>query len=37
MMTLAGTCEVGDILGLIGSDVLVVANQQSGPPRHSSI
>lgn len=29
MMTLAGTCEVGDILGLIGSDVLVVANQQS--------
>ena len=28
MMTLAGTCDVGDILGLIGSDVLVVAEQQ---------
>lgn len=28
MMTLAGTCEVGDILGLIGSDVLVVADRQ---------
>ncbi|MFT3661729.1 MAG: DAK2 domain-containing protein [Gordonia sp. (in: high G+C Gram-positive bacteria)] len=25
MMTLVGTCEVGDTLGLIGSDVLVIA------------
>ncbi len=30
MMTLAGTCEVGDVLGLIGSDVLVVAPDQTG-------
>ncbi|MDL9935560.1 DAK2 domain-containing protein [Gordonia sp. ABSL1-1] len=30
MMTLAGTCEVGDILGLIGDDVLVVAPDQTG-------
>ncbi|GAC66303.1 DAK2 domain-containing protein [Gordonia soli] len=29
MMTLAGTCEVGDVLGLIGSDVLVIAPDQS--------
>lgn len=29
MMTLAGTCEVGDILGLIGSDVLVIAPDQT--------
>lgn len=29
MMTLAGTCEVGDILGLIGSDVLVIASNQA--------
>ncbi|WP_132991746.1 DAK2 domain-containing protein [Gordonia zhaorongruii] len=28
MMTLAGTSEVGDILGLIGSDVLVIAHEQ---------
>lgn len=30
MMTLAGTCDVGDVLGLIGSDVLVVAPDQTG-------
>ncbi|MFW0786772.1 DAK2 domain-containing protein [Gordonia sp. CPCC 206044] len=30
MMTLAGTCEVGDVLGLIGSDVLVIAPDQTG-------
>lgn len=30
IMTLAGTSEVGDILGLIGSDVLVIAPDQSG-------
>ncbi|MGW0036660.1 DAK2 domain-containing protein [Gordonia sp. NPDC003376] len=29
MMTLAGTCEVGDVLGLIGSDVLVIAHDQT--------
>lgn len=28
MMTLAGTCEIGDTLGLIGSDVLVIAPEQ---------
>ncbi|MGC4932862.1 DAK2 domain-containing protein [Gordonia sp. DT30] len=28
VMTLAGTCEVGDILGFIGSDVLVIAPDQ---------
>ncbi|WP_040517418.1 DAK2 domain-containing protein [Gordonia neofelifaecis] len=28
MMTLAGTCEIGDTLGLIGSDVLVIAHEQ---------
>ncbi|MFT4127536.1 MAG: DAK2 domain-containing protein [Gordonia sp. (in: high G+C Gram-positive bacteria)] len=28
MMTLAGTCEIGDVLGLIGSDVLVIAHEQ---------
>ena len=28
MMTLAGTCDVGDTLGLIGSDVLVIAPEQ---------
>lgn len=30
MMTLAGTCEVGDVLGLIGSDVLVISPDQTG-------
>lgn len=30
MMTLAGTCEVGDVIGLIGSDVLVIAADQTG-------
>jgi uncharacterized protein len=30
IMTLAGTCEVGDVLGLIGSDVLVIAPDQTG-------
>ncbi|MFM9376629.1 DAK2 domain-containing protein [Gordonia sp. VNK21] len=30
MMTLAGTCEIGDTLGLVGSDVLVIAPQQAG-------
>ncbi|MFW0792698.1 DAK2 domain-containing protein [Gordonia sp. CPCC 205515] len=30
MMTLAGTCEVGDMLGLIGSDVLVISADQTG-------
>lgn len=30
MMTLAGTCEIGDTLGLIGSDVLVIAPEQTG-------
>lgn len=30
MMTLAGTCDVGDVLGLIGSDVLVIAPDQTG-------
>lgn len=30
MMTLAGTCDVGDVLGLIGSDVLVIAADQTG-------
>jgi len=29
MMTLAGMCEVGDVLGLIGDDVLVVAPDQT--------
>ncbi|MFT4086503.1 MAG: DAK2 domain-containing protein [Gordonia sp. (in: high G+C Gram-positive bacteria)] len=29
MMTLAGTCDVGDVLGLIGSDVLVIAPGQA--------
>ena len=29
MMTLAGMCDVGDVLGLIGSDVLVVAPDQT--------
>ena len=29
MMTLAGTCEVGDVIGLIGSDVLVIAADQT--------
>ncbi|GAA4746197.1 DAK2 domain-containing protein [Gordonia alkaliphila] len=29
MMTLAGTCEIGDTLGLIGSDVLVIAEEQA--------
>ncbi|WP_156890438.1 DAK2 domain-containing protein [Gordonia shandongensis] len=29
MMTLAGTCEVGDTLGLIGSDVLVIGPEQT--------
>ncbi|MFT4044327.1 MAG: DAK2 domain-containing protein [Gordonia sp. (in: high G+C Gram-positive bacteria)] len=33
MMTLAGICEVGDILGLIGSDVLVIAPDQSAAAR----
>ncbi|MFT3715681.1 MAG: DAK2 domain-containing protein [Gordonia sp. (in: high G+C Gram-positive bacteria)] len=28
LVTLAGTCEVGDVLGLIGSDVLVIAREQ---------
>lgn len=28
MMTLAGTCGIGDTLGLIGSDVLVIAPEQ---------
>ncbi len=28
MMTLAGTCQVGDVLGLIGSDVLVIKQRQ---------
>ncbi|MGB3696236.1 MAG: DAK2 domain-containing protein [Gordonia sp. (in: high G+C Gram-positive bacteria)] len=28
MMTLAGTCDIGDTLGLIGSDVLVIAPEQ---------
>jgi dihydroxyacetone kinase-like predicted kinase len=30
IMTLAGTCEVGDVLGMIGSDVLVIAPDQTG-------
>ncbi|GAA1481006.1 DAK2 domain-containing protein [Gordonia sinesedis] len=30
IMTLAGTTEVGDVLGLIGSDVLVIAPDQAG-------
>lgn len=30
MVTLAGMCEVGDVMGLIGSDVLVVAPDQTG-------
>lgn len=30
IMTLAGTCEVGDVLGLIGSDVLVISVDQIG-------
>ncbi|MGO3326497.1 DAK2 domain-containing protein [Gordonia sp. (in: high G+C Gram-positive bacteria)] len=30
IMTLAGTAEIGDTLGLIGSDVLVIAKDQSG-------
>lgn len=29
MMTLAGTCDVGDILGFIGADVLVIAPDQA--------
>ena len=29
MMTLAGTCDVGDVLGFIGSDVLVIAPDQA--------
>ncbi|GAC57229.1 hypothetical protein GOHSU_17_00330 [Gordonia hirsuta DSM 44140 = NBRC 16056] len=29
MMTLAGTCQIGDTLGLIGSDVLVIKKTQS--------
>lgn len=29
MITLAGTCDVGDVLGLIGSDVLVIAQDQT--------
>ncbi len=29
LTTLAGTCEVGDTLGLIGSDVLVIAKEAS--------
>ncbi|MGV9481611.1 DAK2 domain-containing protein, partial [Gordonia aichiensis] len=29
MITLAGTCDVGDVLGLIGSDVLVIAPEQT--------
>ncbi|MGV9710400.1 DAK2 domain-containing protein [Gordonia sp. NPDC003424] len=30
MMTLAGTCDIGDVLGLIGSDVLVISADQTG-------
>ncbi|MEE4024711.1 DAK2 domain-containing protein [Gordonia sp. PKS22-38] len=30
IMTLAGTSEVGDVLGMIGSDVLVIAPDQTG-------
>lgn len=29
MMTLAGTCQIGDTLGLIGADVLVIAKEQT--------
>lgn len=29
MMTLAGTCEIGDTIGLVGSDVLVIAQEQA--------